>query len=207
MRGYGTLLNKLGVNKFSHCFPRDEADTGILSFGEEAKIAGVKLALNERSLNYQASLTNVYVSGVRIVVKCKDVLPANMVFDTGSSVSHLSPQLLDAVVEAVKSALRKYKPLKLDGNELCYNMIDLTSVNMDEVAKVTLEFNYYTRIDLFSYHLWIRDDQINLVCLGFVTTGKDVNIFGNNLMREMNVGYTLDEDDLAMYFNHQHCSI
>ncbi|XP_021716627.1 aspartyl protease UND-like [Chenopodium quinoa] len=202
-RGYGTLLDKLGVKKFSHCFPREEDDTGTMSFGDEAMIKGVKLALNGESERYEAPLTNLYVSGERVVVEYDYVLPANMVFDTGTSWTYLTAEIVDAIVGVIKNVLRKYQPRKWGDNELCYNMTDLSYVSLDEVAKVTFEFNYATRIDLFSYNLWLRINEINLICLGFVK-GEE-NVFGNNLMREMNIGYTLDKDDFAMYFNRQHC--
>ncbi|XP_021716821.1 aspartyl protease UND-like [Chenopodium quinoa] len=202
-RGYGTLLNKLGVKKFSHCFPRDEDGTGTMSFGEEAIIKGVKLALDGESERYEALLTNLYMSGERVVVEYDYVLPANMVFDTGTSWTHLTPELVDAIVGVIKNVLRKYQPRKWGDSELCYNMTDLSYVSLDEVAKVTFEFNYATRIDLFSFNLWLRFNDINLICLGFVK-GEE-NVFGNNLMREMNIGCTLEKDDFAMYFNRQHC--
>ncbi|XP_021856784.2 protein ASPARTIC PROTEASE IN GUARD CELL 1-like [Spinacia oleracea] len=204
MRGYGTLLEKLAVKKFSHCFPRDEHDTGSLSFGEKAKIIGAKVDLI-KSRSYVARLTNVYVSGKFISMGINDVLPTEMLFDTGSTTSMLDPKIMDAVVEAIKRPLIKFQPKQVDDFELCYDLIELCSINLDEVAKVTFEFNYATDIDLLSLNLWKSNRKNNSTCLGIHRGPPDLNVFGNNLMRDINIGYTLDEDDLAMYFHRQHC--
>lgn len=45
MRGHGSLLGKLGVSKFSHCFPRYKDFLGVLRFGDDAVIAGEEFFL------------------------------------------------------------------------------------------------------------------------------------------------------------------
>ncbi|KAL2927176.1 Aspartyl protease UND [Bienertia sinuspersici] len=97
MYGYGTFLSTFGVNKFSHCFPREDNDNGVLSLGVEAKIRGEKVPLTTGLTSYVSQLTNVFVSGEPIVLEDDGTLPVQMVFDTGSSESILSSQLLDAV--------------------------------------------------------------------------------------------------------------
>uniref|UniRef100_A0A803LD15 Peptidase A1 domain-containing protein n=2 Tax=Chenopodium quinoa TaxID=63459 RepID=A0A803LD15_CHEQI len=204
MRGPGNLIDRLNVKKFSHCFPREEDATGILSFGEEAKIMGAKIALLNNSRYYMARLTNVYMAGKWIPME-NDVLPTKMMFDTGFTHSFLDPNIMDAVVEAIKGALGRYQPRKVKGFELCYDLTQLYSVSLDEVAKITFEFNYTTDIHVFSFHLWERQSENQLICLSLHRGAPKENIFGNNLMREVNIGYTLEEDDLAMYFHRQHC--
>ncbi|XP_021716822.1 probable aspartic protease At2g35615 [Chenopodium quinoa] len=170
MRGPGTLIDRLKVKKFSHCFSRDEDATG------------------------------------KWIPMENDVLPTKMMFDTGFTHSFLDPDIMDAVVEAIKDALGRYQPRKVKGFELCYDLTQLYSVSLDEVAKITFEFNYTTDIHMFSFHLWERQNENQLICLRLRRGPPKENIFGNNLMREVNIGYTLDEDDLAMYFHRQHCT-
>ncbi|KMT02844.1 hypothetical protein BVRB_8g194240 [Beta vulgaris subsp. vulgaris] len=202
----GTLLNKLGVKRFSHCFPRFEDDIGLIGFGEEANITGVKLALNQESTNYEAPLTNVFVAGEQILV-AEEGLPVDMVFDTGTSWSVLSSPLMDAFMVAInRTSLRKFRPQRLNGrSEFCYKTTDLLTIDLDKVAKVTFQFRYTANIDLFSFHIWTRVDEF--LCLAFMRGEQGENVFGSDLMRHMNIGYTLDIDDFAMYFSHEHCWI
>ncbi|KAL2927172.1 Aspartyl protease UND [Bienertia sinuspersici] len=177
MYGYGTFLSTFGVNKFSHCFPREDNDNGVLSLGEP------------------------------IVLEDDGTLPVQMLFDTGSSESILSSQLLDAVETGIKYALKKFRAKRSPSKQLCYKITDMLKINLDMVAKVTFEFRYTTRIDVFSFHAWEQKqfDYRNWFCLRFIRGSEGTNVFGNNLMRDVNIGYTLYEDDLAMYFNHQPC--
>lgn len=165
-------------------------------------IIGEKVALIKNTRFYAARLTNIYVSGKRVRVHD---LPSEMIFDTGASISQLAPRTMDAVVASVKSALGEYRAHRWKDYELCYDLIEVCSISLDEVAKMTLEFDYSSKIDLFSFQVWVRDIDHKEICLGFHRANSDRNIFGNNLMKAVNIGYSLDEDELAMYFDRQPC--
>uniref|UniRef100_A0A0E0L6M7 Peptidase A1 domain-containing protein n=1 Tax=Oryza punctata TaxID=4537 RepID=A0A0E0L6M7_ORYPU len=174
--------------------------SSYLTFGANPAVQGpgtMETPLLYRGVAYGAHVTGIFVGGQPLDIPPevwdegtpeRENPEAGVVFDTGTSITHLVPAVYDPVTAELDRHLAHLERATVLGFEYCYNWI-FAGDGVDPAHNVTIpsfsiEMAGGARLEADAKSIVIPEVSEGVACLGFNPTVQGPSIIGNVLMQE-----------------------
>lgn len=199
-QSFAMLLAQLFGNKFSYCFVdhlKPSNFKNYLSFGQAQHSVPKKLQYTRLLVIRDAPYYWLNVTGISVGDKLLNI-PAviwsipdggGTIIDSGSSLTHLKEAAYDAVTDALRATISKFKKVELPVTEFCFE-----ANGFQEALAPKLVFHFDDGAVLEPpVKSYIIDAAEGIKCLGFQKVGGDeINIIGNFIQQEHYWEYDID---------------
>lgn len=217
--GGGTLsfvsqLDESLGKKFSYCLvpltpsrwsntSSNVSSAGIISFGDDAAVAGEGLATTttpmvdrDPSTFYYLTLEAISVGNERVPYKGRTeaVLENNIIIDSGTPITYLPMEFYDSIEKAVVKAVNETRVDDPDDIfKLCYNYNNVSMIDNNSTSGIfpvlTAHFDGGD-VELQAVNTFVQVDE-DLICFSFAPSSQ-IAIFGNLAQINFLVGYDLE---------------
>ncbi|XP_072956622.1 aspartic proteinase CDR1-like [Typha angustifolia] len=193
-----SLISQLGPtidHKFSYCLlPFTETKPSQLRFGADAVVSGDNAVTTSFTQAFAQSFYAVSLNGVAIGNEKIHINSSNMIVDSGTTLTHLDPRVLDPLSDAIVRAVGLPSVEDPEGLfSVCFNTTSKAA--NPSLPSMTIQLGT-AAVKLESSNVFVVRTT-NVECLAILPGQDGLSILGNIAQSNFHVGYDIKEKTIT----------